>query len=133
MRSGNGSLLRRISSNVFTKIYAVIHLQALWRAHKLNANELLNSRVPAAAASQMHLAKEELMRKTFDFFDRDGSGFITRQELREALSYQGPEVSSCKNADTSLKLMFPNKTSFEGQQRGRKLTSCCCCATCAPD
>ena len=76
-----------------------MHLQALWHAHKLHANELLNSRVPAAAASQMHLAKEELMRKTFGFFDRDGSGFITRQELREALSYQGPEVSPCKNAD----------------------------------
>jgi calcium-dependent protein kinase len=46
----------------------------------------------AVTVHQMRLDKDELMFKAFKQFDVDGSGFISEQELRDALSARGAEV-----------------------------------------
>lgn len=44
----------------------------------------------AATVNLSQLEKEENMFKAFQFFDKDGSGYITKDELEEALRVGDP-------------------------------------------
>mmetsp|Transcript_24682 Transcript_24682/g.53878 ORF Transcript_24682/g.53878 Transcript_24682/m.53878 type:complete len:930 (+) Transcript_24682:237-3026(+) len=47
----------------------------------------------AATVHHLRLEKEELLWRAFKEFDKDGSGFITEDELAQALAYQGTKVN----------------------------------------
>lgn len=46
----------------------------------------------AATVHQQHLDKDELRFQAFQHFDRNRSGFISKEELRQALSKEGEKV-----------------------------------------
>ena len=48
----------------------------------------------AATVNLNYLEKEDTMFKAFSYFDKDASGFITREELEDALQV-GISFSSC--------------------------------------
>ena len=54
---------------------------------------------PFFQVHQQRLDKDELMFKAFRHFDTDRSGFITQDELRSAMAYQGLKVWGLKGVD----------------------------------
>lgn len=66
----------------------------------------------AATLSAANIAKEENLIKAFEHFDTDNSGFISREELKEALTaYGGVEdlealLSQLESVDQLYRIVF---------------------------
>ena len=61
-----------------------------------------------AATSQQNLTSEEKLRAAFNMFDKDGSGIISADEIREVLCFGGANSLSAEAVDAIIKQVDEN-------------------------
>ena len=61
-----------------------------------------------AATSQQSLTSEEKLRAAFNMFDKDGSGIISADEIREVLCFGGANSLSAEAVDAIIKQVDEN-------------------------
>lgn len=61
-----------------------------------------------AATSQQSLTSEEKLRAAFNMFDKDGSGIISAEEIREVLCFGGANSLSAEAVDAIIKQVDEN-------------------------
>jgi calcium-dependent protein kinase len=61
-----------------------------------------------AATSQQNLTSEEKLRAAFNMFDKDGSGIISADEIREVLCFGGANSLSAEAVDAIIKHVDEN-------------------------
>ena len=85
-------------------------VRALVQAADMDGNGTVSySEFLAATLSAANVAKEENLIQAFEYFDKDGSGYITRDELKVALENYGV----VENLEQILGMIVPFLTPIE--------------------